>query len=54
MERNCWPLLSKKTTVADGSMHWGQASRSSTLEGKLALLVKMSLCGDRWPGDAEL
>jgi len=54
MERNWWPLLSKKTIMVDGSMHCGQALRSRTLERKLVLLVKMLPCGSRWLGDAEL
>jgi hypothetical protein len=33
MVRNCWPLLSKKTTVVNGSMHYGQACISRMLMG---------------------
>ena len=38
MERNYWPLLSKKMIIADGSMWCGHASRSRMLEGKACVV----------------
>ena len=61
MERNCWPLLSKKTIVADGSMCCGHSSSSRMLEGK-ACVVGVDVtewrptarrCGDVVPSDSS-
>lgn len=39
MERNCLPLLSKKTAITDGSMRCGQSSSSRMLERKACVDV---------------
>ena len=61
MERNCWPLLSKKMIVAAGSMHCGHGSRSRMLEGKACVVgVDVAVwrpmarrCGDAVPSDSS-
>jgi hypothetical protein len=38
IERNCWPLLSKKTIIADGRMHYGHSLSSRVLEGNTCVV----------------
>ena len=61
LERNCWPLLSMKMIVADGSMCCDHASRSRMLEGKacvvgedVAVCIPMAMrCGAEVPSDSS-
>ena len=59
LERNCWPLLSMKMIVADGSMCCDHALRSRMLEGNACVVgVDVAVwrpmarrCGDELPND---
>ena len=53
MERNCWPLLSKKAIVADDSMCCAHSLSNRMLEGK-ACVVGVDVVVRRPMADEEM